>query len=108
MEEMSESLRLEIRLNGKRLFIVGLGGAGCLSLELDINDLHSREIQCLPPEPIEPRAVLRLYGSENDDERLLEWIRGQDLQPGAELTIRVMGPGPFDSPERTDISGLDD
>ncbi|MEW4567207.1 hypothetical protein AB1L88_05005 [Tautonia sp. JC769] len=90
----SEGLRFEILVNGERRCVVGSVGPGTLAA--DVLRWQSRTSE----EPTEV-ADLIVHASRTADGRSVRWLQ-EELGPGDEVTIRVLGPGECDEPSHSE------
>ncbi len=106
MSTSSESIRLELSVNGQRVGTGGTGPYGVLSLMLTWVRRDPDEIpEHLLEDPEFDRDVwlreeldVNLGGMERDEH--VDWVQEHPLKIGDEVTIRVLPPGPIDAPTR--------
>jgi len=108
MSESSDSVRLELSVNGQ---IVATSGVGTFGVLTGIVSWVRRNPDAIPehvesdPE-VDPKEwcaeelVADLGGLDSVRNESLNWVNGQPLKIGDEVTIRVLGPGRIDEAER--------
>ena len=83
-------LRLQVTLNGRPVGTAGLDGTGYLNVLVRA----SRPADELGPLPDESELIVGGFDEALGD---LHWARHL-LNPGDEVTVRLLGPGPADPP----------
>ena len=92
-------IRLLVTLNGRELCTAGMDEHGTLSATVELTRLPG------VPHPLRPREAalveehrgLRVDGQTWTTDDALRWA-AEAVQPGEEIVILVLGPGPHDEP----------
>jgi hypothetical protein len=106
------SIRFEVRVNGAVVCIAGIEGDGVASITLDRvkrvaarypENFHRKRYGCSQEEWSREKTTLQVGGlrcrtkSPKRDQHVF-W-HGRELQPGDEVSIRVLSEGEIDLPE---------
>jgi hypothetical protein len=90
--------RFEVLVNGKRACIAGQAGDGCLSVALQYCRLAPARSPEYSDEGTESTCLT--VRAHDDAQGEMQWLQ-LPLQPGDEITLRILGPGPADTPAET-------
>ena len=102
MQTHSGSVRFEVLVDGEQRCIAGIAGLGVLSIIVDwvMRDPRAKPDDYSIEDWSRPKLGLSVGGLRGPDQQAVNWV-SEDLVPGSEVTIRVLGPGDFDSPTHT-------
>lgn len=113
MRESGENVRFQVLMNGQVRATASVEAFGVLTFLVDwVRRDPARAVAAagdLPPD-LDPdewvgnRVQVSLSGLDSVSHEHLDWW-GDELKPGDEVTVRVVGPGEFDPPARRPSSG---
>lgn len=95
----TQNARFEVLINGKRRCVAGVEGLGVMGVILDwVKRAADRKPTDAPlDEWTGPRVNIDCGAGLSDDQVHVHWL-SEPLCEGDEVTIRVLGPGFYDSP----------
>jgi hypothetical protein len=102
----AKGMRVEVLLDGRRLAIAGVEEFGVLSAIVtwvkrspaQVAEMTKTDSRFDKAELLREECKFDVSGLGPNDKNL-SWGR-ETLQPGSELTIRILGPGQFDPPAK--------
>lgn len=104
MDHYANAVRFEVLVNGDRRCIAGIPTYGVLSSTLDwaVRNPACKPESYTPEQWSRQRLRMSVGGLQVDgpgeaESKQLAWAF-EDLKPGDEITVRVLGPGEFDAP----------
>jgi hypothetical protein len=99
MQTLSETVRFEVLVDGQRRCIAGIDGLGVLSIIVNwvMRDPKAKPDDYSIEDWSRQRLQLSVGGLRVPDQQSVNWV-SEDLAAAEEITIRVLGPGEFDSP----------
>ena len=106
MAESGPSMRFQVAVNGEVVGTAGLDDRGVLNATItwvrrsleDVADEVRNDPGFVEEEWESEQCDLHLGGLDSIAEEHLRWVNGE-LEPGDEVTIRILPPGEFDPPQ---------